>query len=70
MRQFYYKMRQLLQIATFITNCDSTSFEALLEKGASVSIPNRNLQILATEMYKIKNELIVTDLFEQRKKQY
>ena len=25
MRQFHYKMRQLLQIATFITNCDSTS---------------------------------------------
>ena len=73
MRQFYYKMRQLLQITTFITNCDSTSFEALLEKDASVSIPNRNLQILATEMYKIKNELsplIVTDLFEQRKEQH
>ena len=25
MRQFYYKMEQLLQNATFITNCDSTS---------------------------------------------
>ena len=24
MRRFYYKMRQLLQNATFITNCDST----------------------------------------------
>ena len=24
LRQFYYKMRQLLQIATFITNCDNT----------------------------------------------
>ena len=24
MRQFYYKMWQLLQKATFITNCDST----------------------------------------------
>ena len=25
MRQFYYKMQQLLQNATFITNCDSTN---------------------------------------------
>ena len=24
MRQFYYKMRELIQNATFITNCDST----------------------------------------------
>ena len=24
MQQFYYKMRQLLQNATFIINCDST----------------------------------------------
>ena len=36
MGQFYYKMRQLLQCATFITNCDSTkafeSFESVLPK--------------------------------------
>ena len=34
-----------------------SSFETLLEKDSSVSIHNRNLQILATEMYKIKNNL-------------
>ena len=34
-----------------------SSFEMLLEKDGSVSVHNRNLQILATEMYKIKNEL-------------
>ena len=34
-----------------------SSFETLLEKDGSVSIHNRNLQILATEMYKIKNNL-------------
>ena len=28
LRQFYYKMRQLLQNATFITNCDSTNTSA------------------------------------------
>ena len=43
------------------------SFETLLEKDGSISIHNRNLQILATEMYKIKNDLptlIVTELFK------
>ena len=46
-----------------------SSFEALLEKDGSLSIHNRNIQILATEMFKIKNDLspeIMTELFEQR----
>ena len=50
-----------------------SSFETLLEKDSSVSIHNRNLQILATEMYKIKNNLsppIIADLFEQRNEQH
>ena len=34
-----------------------SSFETLLEKDGSVSVHNRNPQIFATEMYKIKNEL-------------
>ena len=34
-----------------------SSFEALLEKDGSVSIHNRNIQILATETFKIKNDL-------------
>ena len=44
-------------------------FEMLLEKDDFVSVYNRNHQVLATEMYKIKNGLspsIVTELFEQR----
>ena len=48
-------------------------FETLLEKDGSVSVHNRNLQILATTMYEIKNDLsplIVAELFEQRNKQY
>ena len=47
-----------------------SSFETLLEKDGSVSV--HNLQILATEMYKIKNDLsplIATELFEQRNEQ-
>ena len=49
------------------------SFEILLENNGSVSISNRNLQILATGMYKIKNvlySLIVTEPFEQRNEQH
>ena len=34
-----------------------STFETLLEKDGSVSVHSRNLQILATEMYKIKNDL-------------
>ena len=50
-----------------------SSFETLLEKDCSVSVHNRNLQILATEMYKIKNDLSplsVTELFEQRNEKH
>ena len=42
-------------------------FETLSEKDGSVSVRNRNFQILATEMNKIKNDLsplIVTELFQ------
>ena len=45
----------------------------LLEKDDSVSVHNQNLQIFATEMYKIKNDLsllIVPELFEQRNEQH
>ena len=46
-----------------------SSFQTLLEKDGSVSIHNRSLQFLATEMYKVKNNLspsIIAKLFEQR----
>ena len=49
------------------------SFETLYEKDGSISAHNRNIQILSTEMYKIKNglsPLIVTELFEQRNEQH
>ena len=50
-----------------------SSFEQLLEKDKSVSIHTRNLQFLATEMYKVKEGLspsIVTELFEHRDEQH
>ena len=50
-----------------------SSFETLLEEDGSVSVHNRNLQILVTEIYKIKNDLyplIVTELFQQRNEQH
>ena len=31
LQQFYYKIRQLLQNATFITNCDSTQVNVLFQ---------------------------------------
>ena len=49
-----------------------SSFKTLLEKDGSVSIPNRNLQILATDIYQIKNDLsplIATEPFKQRNEQ-
>ena len=46
-----------------------SSVETLLEKDSSVSFQNQNLQIHATEMCKLKNDLsslIAKDFFEQR----
>ena len=40
-----------------IYNDKQSSFNELLEKDGSVSIHERNLQVLATEMYKISNGL-------------
>ena len=49
---------------------DKTSlFDPLLEKDGSVSSDNRNLQLLAIEMYKSSKGLsppIVTELFENK----
>ena len=57
-----------------IIYCDKqSSFETMLEKDGSISVHSQILQILATEMYKIKNDLshlVVTELFEQRNKQH
>ena len=44
-----------------LTYCGNTSScEELLEKGGSVSLHHRNIQSLAIEMFKVKNELAPT----------
>ena len=46
-----------------------SSFEELLKKGKSFFIHHRNIQSLATELFKIKNNLsnrIMCDIFETR----
>ena len=51
----------------------STSFESLLEKDKSVTIHDRNLQYLAVEMFKLKNEIspkIMQGLFPLRENTY
>ena len=49
-----------------IYNDKQSSFNELLEKDGSVSIHERNLQVLATEIYKISNDLsmpLMKDIF-------
>ena len=45
-----------------------SSFDELLEKDSSVSIHERNIQILATELYKVRKGISIPliKLFEQR----
>ena len=50
-----------------------SSFEELLEQDGSVSIHQRNLQVLTTEMYKVRKGLspaIITELFEHKEEHY
>ena len=52
------KINRLHERCLRIINFDKQiSFETLLEKDGSVAIHNQNLQILAAEMFKIKNDL-------------
>ena len=64
------KINRLHESCLRIIYSDKQSpFKTLLERDGSVSVYSQNLQILATEMYKIKNglpPLTVTELFEQR----
>ena len=56
-----------------IYNDKQSSFNELLEKDGSVSIHKRNLQVLATEMYKISNGLstpLMKDIFSINRNPY
>ena len=52
-----------------IYNDKQSSYKELLIKDGTVSIHHRNIQTLATEMFKVKNEMspeIICDIFTQR----
>ena len=52
------KITSLQERELRITSCDrSSSFQDLLKKDNSVSIHHRNIQALATEMFKVKNNI-------------
>ena len=57
----------------WIIYCDKqSSFEELLEKDSSISIHVRNIQISATEMYKVNKGMSppqITELFPRRNEQ-
>ena len=70
-----YKLNALHhERALTITYGDKTfSFNELLEKDISVSIHHKNLQALATEMYKVSNNMspaILNDIFVSRATPY
>ena len=73
-RQINHKINKLHERALRIVYNDHfSSFEELLSKDKSVTVHQRNLQILATEMYKILNGLspdIMHDIFEIKSNYY
>ena len=60
-------------MACIYPNQHQLTFKELLEKNKTVSIHQRNLQTLATEIYKAKNKIspeVVNSLFEFTNKNY
>ena len=56
-----------------VYNDNSSTFEGLLVKDNSVSICHRNIRLLATELYKAKNNLsseLMLELFQRREVNY
>ena len=47
-----------------------SSFKELLERDGSVSIHNRKLQIPATEMFKVCNNILINEIFNKRNSNY
>ena len=68
------KINRLHEKCLRIVYSDKTSsFEELLEKDGSVTIHTRNLQVLATEMFKVYRNLspnIVAEIFRARRNNY
>ena len=58
---------------SLVYNDFSSSFSELLEKDKSVTIHHRNLQTLAYEIFKVKNNMapeILTEIFPQKESNY
>ena len=58
---------------SLVYNHFSSSFSEFLEKDKSVTIHHRNLQTLAYEIFKVKNNLapeILTEIFPQKESNY
>ena len=68
------KVNQLHERCLHITYSDKTlSFEKILEKDGSATIHTRNLQTVATEMFKVYKTLspvIIADFFHVRQNNY
>ena len=68
------KINSIHERALRITYDDRTStFEELLNKDNSVSIHDRNLQVLVTELYKVKSNMapeILNEIFQNRTSSY
>ena len=68
------KINSIHERALRITYNDRTStFEELLNKNKSVSIHHRNLRVLVTEPYKVKNNMapeILNEIFQNRTSSY
>ena len=68
------KINSIHERALRITYNDRTStFEELLNKDNSVSIHHRNLQVLVTELYKVKSNMaseILNETFQNRTSSY
>ena len=63
----------MINIFRTMYNDKQSSFNELLEKDGSVSIHERNLQVLATEMHKISNGLstpLMKDIFPINRNPY
>ena len=73
-RQINRKINKLHERAlTIVCNHHFSSFEELLSQDKSVTVHQRNLQMLATEMYKILNGIspdITQDIFETKSNYY
>ena len=67
-RAFNSRINNILERALRLTYKDNqSSFKELLEKYNSVTVHHKNLQVLVTEIFKVKNDLapdIMKDVFE------